>query len=274
MSASHKPALYFLSPEWWKKRRERKKKKARAKQEGIVWEQYPDWASACTASGGYATEEILKRTRDAARAVRDGKALWERDSCLFYHEEYNFPLMTWLMSLAAWNKGRLCVLDFGGALGSSYMQNRTLLDRLEHIEWHVVEQEQIVACGKKEFTFGALKFWHTIADCLHEHTVNTILLSSVLQYLDEPYDFLHEIVAIHPETILIDRTPFSKTGETIMVQHVPESIYKASYACRFLDREKVAGILAPKYHCMPDYASPVDGKGFIGFMAIRKDMYK
>jgi len=109
---------------------------------------YPDWLSAQAASVGYDSDTIFSRVLEAARKVKDGDALWERDSVLFYHEEYNTPLLYALMSVAAWNKGKLRVLDFGGAFGSTYWQHRRLLQRLEALSWNVVEQSQCILRAK------------------------------------------------------------------------------------------------------------------------------
>ena len=95
----------FLPPVVW-----RAAKKLRGKQDsapGIVWQgDYPDWQSAVTASTGYDQDAIFTRVRDAARAVRDGEALWERNSVLFHHAEYNWPLLASLMAVIAGKEGR------------------------------------------------------------------------------------------------------------------------------------------------------------------------
>ena len=95
----------FLPPVVW-----RAAKKLRGKQDsapGIVWQgDYPDWQSAVAASTGYDQDAIFTRVRDAARAVRDGEALWERDSVLFHHAEYNWPLLASLMAVIAGKEGR------------------------------------------------------------------------------------------------------------------------------------------------------------------------
>ncbi|MDL2267237.1 methyltransferase, TIGR04325 family [Desulfovibrio sp. OttesenSCG-928-G15] len=247
----------------------RKKKKETSGRN--VWQRYPDWQSACAASGGYDSEAIFQRVRLAARMVRDGSAVWERDSVPFYHEEYTLPLLAALMKQAACNKGRLSVLDFGGALGSTYMQNRAWLDCLDHLEWHVVEQPHFVACGKEEFTFGPLRFWPTMAECFQNGAIDVVLLSGVLQYLDEPYALLEEVCSFAPSLIVIERTPFAEGEEEFSVQHVPEHIYKASYACRFLDRRRCKDVLQRQgYRCLPEYPSAVDPKGFFGFFALRQ----
>lgn len=263
-----------LNPAWWRARAERKSRRKERKNAGrIVWEKgYQNWQSARAAAKGYDSDDIFQKIRWAARMVRDGRALWERDSVLFYHEEYNLPLLAGLMSAAATGKGRLSVLDFGGAFGSTYMQHRAPLDRLEHLEWHIVEQPHIAACGKAEFSFGPLSFWGNMADCVATRRPDVILFSSVLQYLDDPYALAAEACAHGSAMIIIERTPFAQAGEEFTVQHVPEAIYKASYACRWLDRQRLQDILRKHgYRCLPEYPSAVDAKGFFGFIAIKND---
>ena len=231
---------------------------------------YPDWQSAREASGGYATEEIFTKVRDAARAVRDGKALWERDSVLFYREEYNLPLLAALMSVAAWNRGRLCVLDFGGALGSTYGQHRSQFRKLAEHTWNIVEQPHVVKCGKDEFENEHLKFWSDMEECCSAQNINVILFSGVLQYLENPYAVLEQAAALRPAMVLITRTSFAETEEYITVQHVPASIFSASYPCRWLDRNRINGILEKEYRLLPDFNDHIDPSGFFGFAAVRE----
>lgn len=230
---------------------------------------YPDWQSAVAASTGYDQEAIFVKVRDAARAVRDGKALWERDSVLFYHEEYNLPILSALMSVAAWNKGCLRVLDFGGAFGSTYWQHKSLLQKLDVLSWNVVEQPRIVACGEDEFSTATLHFLSDIQSCA-TMLIDVVLFSSVLQYLENPYAVLEEAMALQPQVIIIDRTPFLEEGERITVQNVPPNIYPASYACRWLDKKRVADVLESEYHLLPKHSTHIDPTGFYGFVAIRR----
>ncbi|MDL2272549.1 methyltransferase, TIGR04325 family [Desulfovibrio sp. OttesenSCG-928-I05] len=272
MKARQRGLLSRLSPSWWAKRKERKQRR-RARQGFFdpAIPSFPDWASACAAAEGYDAESITTKVVAAARMVRDGRALWERDSVLFYREEYTIPLVAALMTIAARNRGRLSVLDFGGALGSTYMQHRSLFSGLESIAWHVVEQPHFVAIGTQEFSSDVLRFWPTMDACAEQENIDVILFSGVLQYMEDPYALVGEACALDPKAILIDRTPFAQNGEKIIVQHVPEAIYKASYACRLLDREKLKAAFPPAYHCLPEFPSQVDPQGFCGFMAVRKD---
>lgn len=247
-------------------------KKYRNKQQmpGLRWEgDYPEWQSAVAASTGYDQQTIFEKVRDAARAVRDGRALWERDSVLFYHKGYNWPLVAALMTVAARNNGRLTVMDFGGALGSTLRQHRALLGGLSFLSWNIVEQPHVVACGQEEFTDDVLAFWPDMATCVNAHPPDIILFSSVLQYMEDPYALLEETTAYSPQAIILDRTPFAESGERITVQHVSEEIYKASYPCRWLDRARVNAFLKKSYRLLPDYRTDADPPGFCGIIAMK-----
>ena len=105
-------------------------------------------ASQCCQKG-YDDDIILDKVRVATREVVAGRAAFERDSVLFYHAEYNWPLLTALWRLRAQCHNGIGVLDFGGALGSTYWQNRKMFDGIGRLRWCVVEQPKTVACGQE-----------------------------------------------------------------------------------------------------------------------------
>ncbi len=236
-----------------------------------VWrEGYPDWSSACAAAGGYDTDEIFAKVLDASRRVRDGKAVFERDSVLFDHIEYSWPLLAGLMRQAARHEGALRLIDFGGSLGSTYRQNSYFLKGISEIRWNVVEQKHFVQCGQEEFQTEDLRFYESIEDCLAEQRVDGILFSSALQYLEDPYVFLEKTCSFGFDFLLLDRTPFSEDAERITVQHVPESIYKASYPCRFLDKKRIDAIISEHYDILEWFDDALGGPGWFGLIAERK----
>jgi len=209
---------------------------------------YPDWASAAAVAEGYDAANILDIQRAAMRKVRDGAAPYERDSVVFDRIEYFFPTLAALLLIAARNDNRLSVLDFGGALGSSYYQNRGLLSHLQSLSWHVVEQDHFVAAGRAEFQNEQLRFFSTIGESAAASRPDVVLLSSVLQYLEDPVGVLAQLAKLGVDYILVDRTPILEAGpERIVVQTVPPSIYPASYACRLLAPGAIEAALASAY---------------------------
>jgi putative methyltransferase (TIGR04325 family) len=209
---------------------------------------YITWEKAKVRCSGYDDKEILAKVLDATLKVKRGEAACERDSMLFDEMQYFRPVLAGLMWAAARNGGRLNVLDFDGALGSSYFQNRKFLQTLSEVHWNVVEQSNYVDAGQANIQNQNLRFYKTIKDCLDENQSQVILLSSVLQYLKEPEKLLEELTSLGIENILIDRTSFMADGEQkrIFVQHVPKSIYKASYPIWLFNENEFVRILSSK----------------------------
>jgi len=203
---------------------------------------YLSWQAALDAAGGYDMPGILARVREAALKVKRGEAVFERDSVCFDHEEYRWLTLACLLRVAAEHGGKLRVLDFGGSLGSFYFQHRKHFQGLRQVRWAVVEQSHYAACGRKEFQDGVLRFHGTIEECLAEGAVDVVLCSSVLQYLEKPYDMLANLAHSGVPYILLDRTPFIARGkDRLTVQHVPPSIYSASYPAWFFSGQYFLG---------------------------------
>ncbi|MBK8398691.1 MAG: methyltransferase, TIGR04325 family [Leptospiraceae bacterium] len=200
---------------------------------------YKTWEDAQNDATGYDADEILEKVRNSLLKVKNGEAVYERDSVIFDKIEYSWPLLSGLMLAAAKNKGNLNVLDFGGSLGSTYFQNKKFLDPLANVSWNIVEQIKFVEIGKKEFESNNLHFYYDIENCIKEQSPNILLLSSILQYLEKPYQQLDELLRHNFQFIFIDLTAVSFENERITVQHVPPSIYSAKYPCWILDYNKI-----------------------------------
>ena len=195
---------------------------------------YTSWQEAVNATEGYDAPTILERVRKATLKVKHGEAVFERDSVCFDYEEYRWPTLGCLLRVAAENGGKLRVLDFGGSLGSFYFQHRKHFRDLKEVRWSVVEQAHFVDCGREEFQDDVLKFYESIDDCMEVGTVDVVFCSSVLEYLEKPYEILESMVRSGIPYILLDRTPFIEgTCDRLTVQHVPATIYPASYPAWF-----------------------------------------
>lgn len=241
---------------------------------------YKTWSDAEAESTGYDGDEILRKVREATLKVKQGEAIYERDSVLFDRIQHSWPVLAGLLWIATKQGNRLSVLDFGGSLGSSYRQNKGLLDHLATFEWSIVEQENFVRCGQREFQDHVLRFYLTIDDCLRERTPNVVLLSSVLPYVKDPYGILAELVSRRFDFIIIDRTPLLEGDEDrLTVQQVPGEIYSARYPAWMLGRRKLISKLSADYYLVEEFGSlagNVDlGDTFAvdtGFIFCRKDI--
>ncbi|MFA6901887.1 MAG: methyltransferase, TIGR04325 family [Gallionellaceae bacterium] len=229
---------------------------------GIHFEgDFATWDEAACHCTGYDAEDILDKVLAATLKVKHGEAAFERDSVLFDQIEYAWPVLAGLMWATARSGGRVNVLDFGGALGSSYFQNRKFLQPLPDVRWNVVEQPHYVEAGRKFIQDEQLRFYKTIVECLSENQPNVILLSSVLQYLKSPTELINELKKVGALCLVVDRTPFTLQGkDKLVVQKVPADIYSASYPMWIFSLSEFEKFLAKNW-CM--VASSISPEGHV-----------
>jgi putative methyltransferase (TIGR04325 family) len=221
---------------------------------------------------------ILTKVKSSLLKVKQGEAVYERDSVLFDRINYPFPVLTTLLKTALDNYSQLSVLDFGGSLGSSYYQCKNFFTTVDNFKWCIVEQENFVKTGKQYFEDNHLKFFNSIDECLKSEKPDIILLSSVVQYLEFPYQFLENLVSYNFKYILFDRTAFvTKGDDRLTVQKVPPDIYPASYPSWFLNLDRFLSFFLNKYELVYDFDAldkaniPSQYKGFY-FRKIGEDL--
>ncbi len=229
-----------------------------------VWSgDYDSWAAAVAASGGYDSGEILERVYQAGLKVKRGERIYERDGVLFDQVEYSWPILAGLMWAAARTGGRLDVVDFGGSFGSSYFQNRTFLKSLSHLRWNVVEQSGFVDRGRLDFQDDTLRFYDSIDSALAENTAHVLLLSSVLQYLERPYELLE--VARRFQYVIVDLTPaWDEARDQLVVQTVPPSIYTASYPCWIFSEQRLRSAFQSYFQIVASFDAHIGQRLRIG----------
>jgi len=236
---------------------------------------YNSWEEAKKCSEGYDSEEILNKVKNSLLKVKKGQAAYERDSVIFDKVEYSWPVLSSLMMIAARKGGNLNIIDFGGSLGSTYFQNMKFLNELNNVKWNIVEQENFVKIGKEYFEDKNLRFFTSIKESLKESKSNVILLSSVIQYMEKPFELLDTIISREFDWILFDKTPFvvGRKEDRITIQKVSPAIYSASYPCWFFDKDKFLSFLSLKYDVVEEFEcgdySNINSK-FLGFLLKKK----
>lgn len=220
---------------------------------------YKSWQEACENSTGYDCPKILNKVCNSLLKVKKGEAIYERDSVIFDEVQYAWPVLAGLLKVAVENGNKLSVLDFGGSLGSSYYQCKNFLSNLDELKWNIVEQEQFVLSGKEYFENEQLKFYFDIDTCIKFENPDIVLLLGVIQYLENPYDFLEKLVQYGFKYIIFDRTFFAKTKRDIITLHkVPNHIYDydAVIPVHLLNLEKFLNILLEHYEKFADFEYP------------------
>ncbi|WDE95967.1 methyltransferase, TIGR04325 family [Lentisphaera profundi] len=243
---------------------------------------YQSWEDARNSCTGYDDEAIFQKVKEASLKVKNGFAVFERDAVLFDEIQYSWPVLSGL--LMACDNNSLSVLDFGGAFGSSYHQNKKILQDsgVEKLIWTIVEQEKFVQCGKENFQDKELQFFECIEACCDKQSVNVVLLSSVLPYVENPLEILREISRMDAPYIIIDRTPILVNEETpsrLAKQKVPASIYKASYPAWFFQESELLNIVEHDYEVLAKFAAlggevnlaePVAKAEYVGYLLKRR----
>lgn len=235
---------------------------------------YSSWEDAVRECEGYEAAGILNKVKDSVLKVRNGEAVYERDSVLFDEVQYSVKL------IQAFNDSiymqQLHVVDFGGSLGSTYFQHKNIFKDVKNLKWSVVEQKHFVDCGKKEISIGDLNFFYTIDEALKDQQNQVLLLSSVIPYFKEPYVLISQLLKYKFKFIIIDRTAFIKDAdERITKQVVPEFIYKASYPAWFLSEKQFIDAFSYDYELIFDFESAFDSDGILedGKSVYRKGFY-
>lgn len=216
------------------------KKKKEDKSQYGWFGNFASWAEAKDLASGYAASNILEKTKQSLLKVKNGEAVYERDSVLFDKKEYPYAIISALLYIAVKNGNKLNVVDFGGSLGSTWFQVRDFIPNEIKVSWSIVEQEAYVKEGKAHFADEVLDFYFTIDDCIAaKGEINVILLSSVVQYLEKPHDFLDQLAAYNIDYLLFDRTAFiyGDIEDRITLQIVPPDIYEAKYPAWFFNEE-------------------------------------
>jgi putative methyltransferase (TIGR04325 family) len=215
---------------------------------------YKSWDKAKLKCKGYDEKQILENVLTNALKVKNGEIPFERDSVPFDKKIYSFPLLASLLWVANQNNNKLNVLDFGGALGTSYFQNINFLNSLTEFNWCIVEQHHFVNEGIKSFEDNNLHFFYSINECILHYKINVIILSSVIQYIEKPYELLEDIISRDFEYIIFDRTLFvEKYTDRLTIQKVPKKVYKASYCCWLLSESRFLSFFKEKYDLVYDF---------------------
>lgn len=209
---------------------------------------YSSWEEAKKQTKGYEDKLIFEKVKKAALAVKSGKALFERDSVLFYEKIYDWPLLAILLKIAYENNDKLNLVDYGGSLGSTFFQHRRFLSNLDEIRWNIIEQKHFVNYGKKHLSTKQLKFYFDLSGCLKNNKPLALLASGVLEYLENPFEVIKKIISFNIPNIIIDLTPFISSSEhKILIQKVSPLIYDASYPMWAFNFEKFIDLFKKDY---------------------------
>jgi putative methyltransferase (TIGR04325 family) len=211
---------------------------------------HSSWDSAESASVGYADALIIEKVNiETLKMLKEDRG-WVRDGVYFDDIQFGYEVLSSL-ALISRDRDSLKVVDFGGALGSSYFQNKDILNRFGvELEWRIIEQEQYVRFGEETLKhIKNLSFFTELQEALGK-SCDVIIFSSVLCYLENPYDVIRQAISSknRPRFVIIDRTPMSYSGSDLFaVQKVGSSIHTASLPIRILSIHNILNTFGSDY---------------------------
>ena len=216
---------------------------------------FPTWDAAKAECSGYDDESIMPSIIESSRRVRDGNGLFERDGVVFDQPQNNWPLLVSILGAPRTNQ-HLSVLDWGGALGSTYRQNRTFISAANiKVQWLVAEQKHVKEIGVAEFQNSELTFIDSL-EGQPEGKFDLVLFASSICYIEDPLQVIQDVLRLAPQRIVFDRTPESRsTNDLIGVQRVGRKIYRASYPIWAFAPGTLERMLGPNYKLSFDWIS-------------------
>lgn len=206
-----------------------------------------NWAEAIKQSNSFDSNAWIEKLRVSAGLVRDGKAAYERDTVIFSEIEYCMPLINSLLEVAK-SSDNLCIIDYGGSLGTTFHQNYTQLSQFtKKIDWRIVELPKIASLGRQEFTNKYLSFYDNIDDAKSDE-VNAILFCGSINYIEDCYNLLIKAIALKVPHIIFDRTSIANGSiDTFHIQHVFPPILRGDFPIRNIAFNNLLDVFEKNY---------------------------
>ena len=253
------------------------------KQQNYSWfGDYKTWEVAAADSTGYENENILEKVKTTTSILRDNPDLFEYDTILKKSTDYNWHILTFLLSVSKENNNNLNIIDYGGGLGNLYFQYRQFLNGT-NIKWNIIEQPIFVNEGNKSFANNELRFFNLIEECLEISSVDAILFSGVIEILEKPYELISKIISKNIQNIIFDRVPLQRiySRDRITILKIYKEVYEAIIPCRIFDEDNFKALFTDSYSLIfeglsKEKAISVDNslveKKFLFFKSINKGL--
>lgn len=108
--------------------------------------------------------------------------------------------------------------------------------------------------GREKIQDGKISFWGKIENA---GNADIVVLSGVLQYVENYKGMAAATVNVRPRYIVLDRTPVAENSR-IAVEYVSEEICKSSYPVRIFRETEIMGLmegysLKVKFHSLVDH---------------------
>lgn len=228
---------------------------------------YGGYLLAMAETIGYDSPLVTQQVEEATRAVIEGRAIYERDGTAFAARP-SLPIHTALGSLLAPSS---TIADFGGGLGGLYINAPELFP--PGCRCLVIEQHSMVVAGRRLASAHALAIEFFEADDLSAiPPVDVLVLSSVLQYLPDPWPLLNALLhQLRPRSVIVDRTAVRRGDSRWFVQTNPGYYeHPVTYPIQVLDCDRLRRSF-PGYQLKREWRNSFDAQRpeHIGLLFVR-----
>ncbi|WP_138497891.1 methyltransferase, TIGR04325 family [Nostoc sp. PA-18-2419] len=199
------------------------------------WEYLPNgWATKDFHIKGWDVESILQiRRQNFCELLK----LLETSSPLTnsYSVHNTYIIYAYVLALAAHQKDRISILDWGGGIGNYYLISKILMPHLE-IDYYCKELPVICKGGRE--VLPQVKFFDDEEDCF-EQSYDLVLASSSLQYSEFWQQIAKKLAAVSRSYLYITRMPIVHRAASFVVVQRPYIYgYHTEYMGWFLNREE------------------------------------
>ena len=174
---------------------------------------YSSYEEASLNSQGYNQAIIVDQVGRAVESVLTGESAYERDGVAFDLRPQPEIVSLLLNNIKANDR----IVDIGGGIGSLYINFPEIFP--SSCMYSVLESPLMVQRGRllaQSYTLPICFYEQGEADGLNP---DILILSSVLQYLPDPFQVIHQWTQLkRPRIIFIDRTPVTKTPSYWSIQ--------------------------------------------------------
>ncbi|PPR62490.1 MAG: hypothetical protein CFH10_00813 [Alphaproteobacteria bacterium MarineAlpha4_Bin2] len=151
--------------------------------------------------------------------------------------------LTAFLNCVAFNDEHGPILDFGGGSGYLYFMLRHYLYKRE-TAWHVVDKPGLAELGlafAKENGPSNIQFFANL-EATRNNVYRIVHSSTTLQYIDDAFGLLDELLALRPKYFLLTRAKISFNQTFIVAQKVVGKLTP----CRFMKLEELRDFVCAK----------------------------
>jgi len=224
---------------------------------------FESWELAVASSVGYDSPYALHKVREGVESVLKNEKTYERDGTSFDQLPERYSLRTHIKNLLRENS---VIVDFGGGLGGTYVNNSDLFSSEWKGKYFVVEQPSFCEAGTDMADTYDLPVIFTSDIKKIPMKPSIVIFSGVLQYIQHWGKVVGETLAKEPNYIIIDRQPLTSDDTLVYVQE-NDGYYKkkVSYPSRIINRIEFLSTFAG-YEVIQEWKSDFDPDDHMGFL--------